>query len=172
MMGSSPVGEEDQVYSLLKLISDPAGAKDRLDALAKQAEDNAATYKKQKQEVAEAVAKAKALQAKADADAEQASSNLARATNLLSGNQAREVELNQWAAKLRDEADKLAAGQAALHNAKLDHQVAVDADKQAAILDAAARLKAMEQAKADRAAAAELKAALEKKLAAFKALAD
>ncbi len=172
MMGSSPVGEEDQVYSLLKLISDPAGAKDRLDALAKQAADNADTYKKQKQEVAEAVAKAKALQAKADADAEQASSNLARATNLLSGNQAREVELNQWAAKLRDEADKLASREASMVS-NTNNLMGGLTDREHAL---ALREKDMQAAeirvqKAET-AAVELKAALEKKLAAFKALAD
>ncbi len=121
MMGSSPVGE-DGVYSLLKLISDPNGAAQRLSDLKAQADANAESYRAQKKELEELKAQADIAIEKAAAAEKQAAANLAEANARLEANTVTSAKLDARQKRLQEQEAQLQARDAALRAAELDQQ--------------------------------------------------
>lgn len=106
MMTSGPAGESE-VLSLLRVISDPNGASERLKLLSDKAALLAEQEEKFNREAAETTARIKEQQDKADADAATAAANLAEANRLLEANRAADArnagradDMRAWCARL------------------------------------------------------------------------
>lgn len=172
MMGSAPLAGEQQVYALLALIADPAGAKSRLDELSRQSAELAVATEQAAQANAQALAEARDAQAGADSDQAAASKALLRANDLLAANQIQESSILNKLAEIQAATDNLSAARkdltasAASQRAEFDAREKDLATREAAIADLTA------QAQADAEIAAKLRSDLEGKLAQLKALAS
>lgn len=171
MMASGPAGESE-VLSLLKVISDPNGAKERLDQLANKAQLLAEQEEKFNQNAAETTGRLVAAQTRADADQAKATANLAQANKLLASNEARARELDRKAADIQTLAESLAAKEAGLVDYEKTSRAALDAREKDLSASAAALVPALESARAEADAAAKLKQELEDKLAQLRAIAS
>lgn len=171
MMLSAPAAD-NEMYSLLllRLVSDPDGAKKRLDELSSAATANAEAYRQQLQGIEDAKAAAHDTIAKAAADEDAARLATEQAGILSAKNGARSAELNRLESRLNDEAADLDARERGLKEAIAAHEAA-NAERERMNGEQADQLaSAMKNIVAEQAAVAALKSDLEDRTAKLKAL--
>lgn len=165
LLPSSPPAETYGAYAILALISDPAAAKSRLDALVAASNVNAATL----EAAQKAQAKAADDQARADATLGEATK---AANDLLADNKAKAIELAKKEQELTSRAQWQTDREAAFAANSSAASSALDARENAVATRESAAKALADKATSDANVAAILRAELERKLNAFKSLAS
>lgn len=165
LLPSSPPAETYGAYAILALVSDPAAAKSRLDALVAASKVNAATL----EAAQKAQAKAAEDQAKADATLSEATK---AANDLLADNKAKAIELTKTEQQLIARAQWLTDRETTFGASSSAANSALDARESAVATRESAAKALADKAASDANVAAILRAELDRKLNTLKSLAS